>query len=85
MFYIPVVTWHKAYVVSDEDYYYDLDDEEIAELSKELGGLAFKGNLWVRYVNYLWPVLLLVYVLYGAYQRKRLKQIDDEYFGSEQS
>ena len=65
--FVPLVTWGSKYVLfSDkENSYGDLKPEELANIEKSVGSLGSKGGLhtmWARWVNWLWPVLVGLYL-----------------------
>lgn len=79
LFYVPLVTWNKEYVIYDDDTYWELDDEMLATVKADVGGLALKGNLWVKLVNWLWPAAIVGIFVRRYIRKKQCERIDAEY------
>ena len=80
LMFIPVITWDKKYVLVQGDYYVELPEEELAAIKKEHGSLLFKGNLWVKCVNWLWLILIISYPFYRSWKNKRDRKMREKYF-----
>jgi hypothetical protein len=79
VFLVPLVTWDKRYVLYKADAYAELEPDGLAEIKETTGSLIFKGNLWVKWVNYLWPVLLLGFIVFQRIRMRQLARLDEEF------
>lgn len=79
LFFVPLVTWNKEYVLYDEDNYWELDQETLGVIKTEIGGVGLKGNLWVRFVNWLWPAAIVGIFVRRYIRKKQCERIDEEY------
>ncbi len=79
LFFVPVITWDKQYVIYKDDGYAELDDDELTVIKESVGSLAFKGNLWVKCVNYFWPFLVVAFIVFRAVRKRQLARIDEEF------
>ena len=78
LFFVPVVTWGKQYVLYDADNYWELDQESLDAVKEDIGGVGMKA-LWARFVNWLWPTLLILYLIRRYIHKKQCEQIDEEF------
>lgn len=65
IFFIPIMAFDGKFVLYKGDYYRDVTEWEIKVFEAEYGSLYSEVNLWIRYVNWLW-FLVLFFIIASA-------------------
>ena len=81
VFFVPLITWDKKFVLVKGDRYADLTEEELKLIKTEQGSLLFKGSLWAKSVNWLWLILIIGYPFYRSFKNKRDRKREMEAYG----
>ena len=62
IFFIPIMAFDGKFVLYKGDRYRELTEWEIIVFEAEYGSLYSEVNLWIRYVNWLWLIILIIVI-----------------------